>query len=295
MHNHHDEHINKTDYNMAFFIGISLNLLFVGIETIFGFIANSMSLLADAGHNMSDVIGLLLAWSAFYLSRKKATAMRTYGLKKTTILAALFNAILLLIAAGGIAWESINRFFNPAEVSGNKVIMISAIGIVINTVTALLFLRGRKNDLNIQGAFLHMLADAAVSFGVLLSGIAIIFTNWLWIDPILSVIIAVIILLGTWNLLKDSLNLSLDAVPRGINLKQVALYLEGLPGIVSIHDLHIWAISTSETALTVHLVKPNTLDDDYFIKIAKHELHHRFSIEHVTLQLDRGSHICTDC
>jgi len=289
-HNHTHDHGHRhgpADYNRAFAIGVALNVVYIVVEATFGFLAGSLALLADAGHNLSDVLGLLLAWGANSLVQRKPTKRHTYGWRKSTILAALTNAIILLVAMGGIAWEAVRRFNDPSPVAGKTVIIVAAIGVVINTATAFLFLSGRKEDLNIRGAFLHMAADAGVSAGVVLAGVVILSTGWLWIDPVVSLVITAIILVGTWGLLRDSFNLALDAVPAGIDPEAVKSYLSDLPGVTGIHDLHIWAMSTSETALTVHLLKPDASDDDTLIEHASRELHERFGIEHITIQWER--------
>ena len=285
-HPHNHTH-SPSDYNRAFAIGVALNVIYIVVEATYGFLAGSLALLADAGHNLSDVLGLLLAWGANYLVQRKPTERHTYGWRKSTILAALTNAIILLVAMGAIAWEAVRRFSDPSPVAGKTVIIVAAIGVVINTATALLFLSGRKTDLNIRGAFLHMAADAGVSAGVVLAGVVILTTGWPWIDPVVSLTITAIILVGTWGLLRDSFNLALDAVPAGIDPEAVKTYLSDLPGVTGVHDLHIWAMSTSETALTVHLLKPDARDDDALIEQASRELHDRFGIEHITIQWER--------
>ena len=282
-HNH-----EPADYNRAFAIGVVLNFGFVIAEVIFGLTADSLALLADAGHNLSDVAGLLLAWGASVLSRLRPTARRTYGYRSTTIIAALVNAVILLVAVGGIALESVQRFKSPAPAAGETIIIVAAIGVVINTVTALLFFAGRKKDLNIRGAFLHMASDAGVSVGVVLAGIGIMTTGWLWIDPLVSLAIVAIILVSTWGLLKESMNLALQAVPAGIDTQMVSDYLARLPGVTAVHDLHIWAISTTETALTAHLVKPDPIDDDVLITQVRRDLFENFGIDHMTLQWERS-------
>jgi cobalt-zinc-cadmium efflux system protein len=287
MPHHHNHDHSPSDYNRAFAIGVALNVIYVVVEATYGFLAGSLALLADAGHNLSDVLGLLLAWGANYLVQRKPTERHTYGWRKSTILAALTNAIILLVAMGAIAWEAVRRFSDPSPAAGKTIIVVAAIGVVINTATALLFLSGRKTDLNIRGAFLHMAADAGVSAGVVLAGVVILATGWPWIDPVVSLIITAIILVGTWGLLRDSFNLALDAVPTGIDPEAVKTYLSDLPGVTGVHDLHIWAMSTSETALTVHLLKPDARDDDTLIKQASRELHDRFGIEHITIQWER--------
>ena len=283
-HNH--DH-GPTDYSRAFAFGVALNVGFVIVEAAYGIMAGSLALLADAGHNLSDVLGLLLAWGANYLVRREPTERRTYGWRKSSILAALINAVILLVALGGIAWEAIQRFSDPVPVAGKTIIFVALVGVVINTATALLFLSGRKSDLNIRGAFLHMVADAGVSAGVVIAGVAILFTGMLWIDPAISLVITVIILFGTWRLFRDAFNMAMDAVPRDIDPEAVKAYLSSLPGITGVHDMHIWAMSTAETALTAHLIKPDPKDDDALIEKASKELHGQFGIDHITLQWER--------
>jgi len=289
-HDHGHSH-GPADYNRAFAIGVTLNVIYILVEAGYGFVAGSLALLADAGHNLSDVLGLLLAWGANFLVQRKPTRRHTYGWRKSTVLAALTNAIILLVAMGGIAWEAVQRFRDPSPVAGMTIIIVAAIGVVINTATALLFLSGRNKDLNIRGAFLHMAADAGVSAGVVLAGVIILATGWLWIDPMVSLIITVIILVGTWGLLRDSFNLALDAVPAGIDPEAVKAYLSDLPGVSDVHDLHIWAMSTSQTALTVHMLKPDAGDDDILIEQASRELHEQFGIEHITIQWERRPYL----
>ena len=286
-HGHGHDH-GGSNYNRAFIISVALNTGFVIIEAVYGILANSLALLADAGHNLSDVLGLLLAWGASILARRRPTARRTYGLRRSSILAALLNAAFLLIVSGGIGWEAIQRFREPASVAGGTVITVAAVGIAINTVSALMFLSGRERDLNIRGAFLHLVADAAVSVGVVLAGIAIIATGWLWFDPAVSLIVTVVIVAGTWQLLQESLNLITDAVPAGIEPSLVRTYLAELPGVAGVHDLHIWAMSTTETALTAHLVMPTGFPGDAFLVRVARELHDQFGIEHATLQVETG-------
>ena len=263
------------------------NLLFVVAELIAGFFAGSLALLADAGHNASDVVGLLLAWGAAALGKTKPSPRWTYGLRRSSVLAALANAILLLIAVGAIGWEAIKRLLTPEQVGGGVVMIVAAIGIAVNTGTALLFLSGRKRDINIQGAFLHMAADAAVSLGVLIGGFLIRMTGWPWIDPAISLAIVVAITWSTWGLLRKSVALAMDAVPANIDPLAVRSFLAGLPGVAAVHDLHIWAMSTTETALTAHLVKPDLTDDDEFLNHISRQLHDRFGVEHVTIQIER--------
>lgn len=293
MHDHSHSHADHFDtHNRSFAIAVALNLGFVILEAVFGVLSGSLALLADAGHNLSDVLGLVMAWIASWLAGRKSTERNTYGLKKSTILAALFNALFLIAAVGGIAWEAIRRFNEPAEVAGMTVIIVASIGVLINGATMLLFLKGQKGDLNIRGAFLHMAADTVVSVGVVAAGLLIIATGASWIDPVVSLVIAVVIFLGTWQLLKDSLSLAIDAVPRNINPADVSAALAGLPGVESVHHQHIWALSTTENALTVHLVKPDSLDDDKIIQQASQMLAHDFNIKHVTIQWERNHNHC---
>lgn len=287
MHQHHDH--GPLQLNRAFAIGVALNLAFVLVEAGFGFWANSLALLADAGHNLSDVIGLLLAWGASYLASHQPSQRRTYGLKRSSILAALLNALLLLLAVGGIIWEAVHRFGTPQEVSAWTVVGVAAAGVIINTATALLFLAGRERDLNVRGAYLHMAADAAISAGVVVAGLLIRATGWTWIDPVSSILIAVVIAIGTWGLLRESLDLALDAVPAGIDPTEVEAYLAGISGIASVHHLHIWGVSTTEIALTVHLTKPDGQLDDALLERITADLHDRFHITHATIQLEQGS------
>ncbi len=285
---HHDHSHAPKNYNRAFIVGIILNGGFVAIEASYGIFANSLALLADAGHNLSDVLGLILAWGASILSRRLPTTSHTYGLRRSSILAALFNAIFLLLVTGGIGWEAVQRFLAPSTVEGSTIIGVAAVGIVINTATALLFVSGRKSDLNIRGAFLHMAADALVSVGVVLAGIAILTTGKLWFDPVVSLIIVAVIVFSTWQLLRESVNLALDGVPPGIELVAVRTYLEQREGVAEVHDLHIWAMSTTETALTVHLVMPRGCQHDYFLTQVRTELHNLFDIDHATIQVETG-------
>jgi cobalt-zinc-cadmium efflux system protein len=274
------------NFGMAFAIGIGLNTTFVVVEFVYGLIGNSMALIADAGHNLSDVLGLVIAWVATVLARQAPSKHYTYGLRGSSILAALFNAMFLLTTIGAIAWEAILRFGHPEPTAGRTVMIIAAVGIVINGVTALMFASGRKEDINIRGAFLHMAADAAVSVGVLLAGAIILLTGWHWIDPAASLAICAIIFWSTWGLLKDSVRMSLSAVPPGINPAKVRAYLQGLPGVAHLHDLHIWPMSTTETALTCHLVIPEGHPGDAFLMDIAHELQYRFGIGHATVQTE---------
>lgn len=295
-HSHHDHghsHAPK-DFGRAFAIGIALNLSYVFFQVIFGILAHSLALLADAGHNLGDVLGLLLAWGAMRLAKTRPTVRRTYGLRRSSILAALANAAFLLLAVGGITWEALRRLTNPGEVAGTTVIWVAAVGVILNTITALLFLSGRKGDLNIRGAFLHMAADAAVSGGVVIAGAVILFTGWVIVDPVVSLLINVVIVIGTWSLLRDSLKMVLDVVPEDVDPTAVREYLAQQPGVAAVHDLHIWSLSTTETALTAHLVKPDGIIDDSLLCRMKAELEERFRIQHITVQCECGdpAHPC---
>jgi len=289
-HDHsHSHSTSPRNFNTAFAVGIALNTAYVLFEVIFGFIGHSLALLADAGHNLSDVLGLLLAWAASAMSKSLPTKRRTYGLRGSSILAALFNAIFLLVSVGAIVWEALRRFKAPADVAATTIIWVSLLGIAINTGTALMFRSGRDRDLNIRGAFLHMAADAAISAGVVIAGFAILWTGWHWIDPVMSLLISAVIIWGTWDLLRESTNLALQAVPRNIETEKVERYLAQLPGVSKVHDLHIWAMSTTETALTVHLVKPDGNIDDELLARVCDDLQENFRIGHVTIQLECGS------
>jgi cobalt-zinc-cadmium efflux system protein len=285
-HNHNHSHENN--FGRAFAIGVTLNLAFVIIEFIYGKLSNSVALVADAGHNLSDVLGLTLAWGAAVLARKTPTPTRTYGLRRSSILAAVINAISLMIVVGAIAWEAIGRIKNPEPVASKTIIVVAAVGIFINTFSAFLFMSGRKSDMNIRGAFVHLMADAFVSLGVVITGVLILFTGWLLLDPIVSLIISIVIVIGTWSLLRDSVNLALDAVPEHIDTDEVKNYLLTLPHCTDVHDLHIWAMSTTETALTVHLVVEGKTYDDTMLSHITHELHDKFHIQHATLQIESG-------
>jgi cobalt-zinc-cadmium efflux system protein len=276
------------DYSRAFAIGVALNLGFVIAEAGYGVVAHSLALLADAGHNLSDVFGLLLAWGASVLVRRGPSRKYTYGLKGSSILASLASAVMLLVAIGAIAWEAAQRFFHSQPVAGGTVMLVAGIGILVNGATALLFASGRKGDINIRGAYLHMAADAAVSLGVVIAGLAITLTGWLWLDPLVSLAIVGIIVANTWGLLKESLDLALHAVPAGTDPAAVQAYLAGLPGIAAVHDLHIWGMSTTESALTVHLVTRSTELDNALLASIARDLHDKFGIEHPTIQLERA-------
>lgn len=289
-HSHpHGHHHAPKDFGRAFAIGIVLNTGFVIAEVVAGLWSGSLALLADAGHNLSDVLSLLLAWGATVLAKRAPTSRRTYGLRKGTILASLANAVLLLVAVGVIASEAVRRFMEPAEVATLPVMIVAAVGVAINTATALMFMRGHE-DLNVRGAFLHMAADAAVSLAVVIGGAIILVTGLRWIDPALSLIIAAVIVFGTWSLLRDSLDLALDAAPRGVDVEKVRSFLADLPGVTDVHDLHVWAMSTSETAMTAHLTRPENSDADAFLHQACEGLLDRFGIGHATLQVETGSY-----
>ncbi|WKA31462.1 cation diffusion facilitator family transporter [Bradyrhizobium roseum] len=292
-HSHgHAGHSHAPDsFGWAFAIGAALNTAFVVAELTFGYAANSLALISDAVHNLSDVFALLLAWGAAWLAQQKPTQQHTYGYRRASILAALFNAGLLLVAVGGIAVEAVNRFYSPAPVAGGTVVAVAALGVAINGGTALLFMRGRHGDLNIRGAYLHMAADAGVSLGVVMAALIIMATGWLWLDPAISLAIAAVVFWSGWGLARDSVNLALDGVPRGIELSKVKDYLGRLEGVTEVHDLHIWAMSTNETALTAHLVRPGGSDDAFLHGVCE-ELAHRFNIHHATLQIEAAAEVC---
>ncbi len=275
------------DFGRAFAIGVGLNFAFVLAETAVGLWSGSLALLADAGHNLSDVLALLLAWGATILAKSAPTSRRTYGLRKATILASLANAVLLLVAVGVIASEAIHRFTEPAPIATLPVMIVAAIGVVINTATALMFMKGHE-DLNIRGAFLHMAADAAVSLAVVIGAGVIALTSLYWIDPALSLLIAAVIVIGTWSLLRDSVDLALDAAPKGMDVEAVRAWLLARPGVTEVHDLHIWAMSTTETALTAHVTRPLNDDGDAFLHATSEGLAAKFSIGHATLQVEVG-------
>lgn len=280
---------NFQNYNRAFGLGIALNITYIIVEVIYGFLINSMALLADAGHNFSDVLGLILAWGGAYLAQTAVTKSRTYGLRKATVLAALFNAIILLIAVGAITIEAIRKISDPAPIGGTTMMIVAGVGVIINTLTALLFMKGREKDINIKGAFLHMAADAGVSLGVVAAGFLINISGFYLLDPIISLVIVVVITVGTWGLLRDSFHLSMDAVPKEIDFEKVQAYLNSLDGVKEVHDLHIWAMSTTETALTAHLVMPDGEQDDKFLGKICRTLDNQFGIEHSTIQVEKSA------
>ncbi|MBK7107000.1 MAG: cation transporter [Ignavibacteriae bacterium] len=283
MHNHHIDH---NEFNKKFKIGIILNSIFILIEIFFGLSYNSLALVADAGHNLSDVLGLIIAWTANYLVLKKPTKNFTYGFKRTTILAAMLNSLLLIFALGMILWEAIERLNSAKEVNGNIVMIVAGIGVIINGITARLFLHGKEKDLNIKGAYLHMLADAIISAGVVVSGFVIFLTKLYWLDSVISIIIVCVIFWGTWKLLRDSTILSLDGVPANINYEKVKNYFLEFSEIQSIHHLHIWALSTSETALTVHVVPKSKFNSAELFKKINEGLLNKFQINHTTIQIE---------
>jgi len=290
----HHHHGDPNNHGRAFIIAILLNSIFIAVEFGYGFIANSTALMADAGHNLSDVLGLVLAWGAAILARKAPNQRYTYGMRSSSILAALANAMFLLIACGAIAWEAIMRFTQPPAIAGLMVSLVAVVGIVINGISAWLFMSGSKHDLNIRGAYLHMAADAAISLGVAISGVIILFTQWYWLDPLASIIIVGIIVIGTWGLLRDSVQLALNAVPEHIDVTAVNNYLRQCEGVSDIHDLHIWGMSTTESALTVHLVMPAGYPGDAYMDDVMQTLRERFNIHHSTLQVEQGTtnHSC---
>jgi cobalt-zinc-cadmium efflux system protein len=293
-HSHNHVH-TAASHGRAFGIGIGLNTVFVVVEAVFGVLSGSMALVADAGHNLSDVLALVIAWGASVMAARPARARYTYGYKSSSILAALANAGLLLVAVGAILFETLHRIFDPAPVVGETMIWVAGVGIVVNTATALLFLRGRHADLNIRGAFLHMAADALVSVGVVVAGVLILLTGALWIDPATSLVIVAVIAWGTWGLLKDSVKMGLLAVPESIDERAVRAWLAGLPGVTAVHDLHIWPMSTTETAFTAHLVMPDGHPGDAALHDIAHELEHRFGIHHSTIQVELGGDGCERC
>ena len=290
----HDHSHAPASYNAAFGIGIALNIAFVAIEAFYGWKIDSLALLADAGHNLSDVIGLVLAWGGALAGKLRPDARHTYGWKRASILAAFINALLLLVAMGSLVWEALHRLQSPQAIEGVTIMVVAGIGIVVNTATALLFMRGSKGDLNIRGAFLHMAADALVSAGVVVAGGLALWIGWTWLDPVVSLLIAAVIVWGTWSLFRQSLHLLFDGVPEGVDLHAVHSLLQGLPGVAQVHDLHVWAMGTNETALTAHLVMPAGGGDDTFLQHATDELHAHFEIRHVTLQVVREA-FCEGC
>ena len=293
-HDHSPKHPQAPiNYRKAFAIGIALNVSYVAVEAVFGLFAHSLALVADAGHNLSDVLSLLLAWCASEFGQSKPSKHFTYGLRSSSILASLANAIILLIAIGAIAWEAFQRFSQPQEVPAVTVMVVAGFGVLINAATALLFMSGRHRDLNIKGAFLHMAADAGVSLGVVLAGLAIKLTGQYWIDPAMSLVIVAVIAIGTWGLLRESIRLALLAVPQGVELERVEHYLASLPDVTAVHDLHIWPMSTTQTALTAHLEMPSGSGGDEFLHCICQYLHDEFRIEHCTFQIEQNAKACS--
>ena len=285
-HHRHAHSHSSSGHSRAFLLGIGLNLAFVLLEVTYGLIAHSLALLADAGHNVGDVLGLALSWGAAALAKVKPSHRRTFGFRRTTIVASVANALILHFVTGGLTWESIGRLRSPVPTRGALILVVALVGAVVNTASALLFMKGRQKDLNLRSAFVHLASDAVLALGVALSGGIILATGWFWIDPAISIVLAVAILAGTWSLMKKSMNLILDAVPEGIDPIQVKAFLGTLTGVIEIHDLHIWAMSTTETALTAHLVMPGNSCRPTFLAEACKDLHDRFGIEHATLHID---------
>jgi cobalt-zinc-cadmium efflux system protein len=292
-HEHHD-HVDANRHDAAFAIGVGLNAALVAAQIVFGLLAGSLALIADAGHNLGDVLGLALAWWAATLSRRPPTARRTYGYGRSSILASLANAAILLVGVGAIALEAIRRLITPGPVAGLTVMWVALAAIAVNGITALLFMRGRERDLNIRGAFLHMAADAGVSFGVVIAAVLIHFTGWVRLDPLMGLVISAVIVASSWSLLRQSLHMAMDGVPEGLDRTAVEAWLRDLPWVADMHDLHIWSLSTTETALTVHLVCPAAVPDDRALFDASAGLAERFGIGHATFQVERGdpAHPC---
>ena len=285
-HAHHQHQAAPAGWNRAFALGIALNLGFVAVEGVYGWLSGSLALLADAGHNLSDVAGLVLAWGAALAGGLRPTHRRTYGWMRASILAALANALLLIFAMGALAFEAVQRLQAPEPVAGGTVIIVAAVGVLVNGLTAWLFMAGSQTDLNIRGAFLHMAGDALVSLGVVAAGLLYLQFGWGWLDPLVSLAIAVVIVLGTWSLFRQSLHLAFDGVPEGIDLVEVHAWLLAKPGVVDVHDLHVWALGTSDVALTAHLVMPAGHPGDAFVVALAEGLAHRFHINHPTIQIE---------
>ena len=300
-HNHDHEghshgalgHVHApANFGAAFAVGVALNATFVVIEVVYGLLGHSVALLADAGHNLSDALGLGVAWAAVILAKRRPTSRFTYGLGGSSILAALFNAVFLLMVTGGLTWEALQRFYDPQPVVGKTVMIVAACGIVLNGFCAWLFSKGGKGDLNVRGAFMHMAADALVSLGVVVGGFIILMTGWHWIDPAMSIVISLVIVGGTWSLLTGSLTMSLNAVPADIDMAKVRAFLMGLPSVTEVHDLHVWSLSTTEVAMTAHLVMPSGHPGDAFVVHACENLKEQFEIGHVTLQVESDATAC---
>jgi cobalt-zinc-cadmium efflux system protein len=286
-HAHDHEHAPR-DHGRAFALGVGINFAFVIVEVVFGVVAHSVALLADAAHNFGDVLGLALGWGAVVLARRKPSRRRTYGFRKSTILAAVANAVLLLAAVGGVAREALGRLREPPPVDGRLVVLAAAVGVVVNGASAMLFAKGRKKDVNVKGAFLHLATDAAVSLGVVVGGLVMLWTGWEIVDPLVTFVVSAAVLYATWSLLRRSLDLALDAVPEGIDAEAVHAYLAALPGVCDVHDLHIWAMSTTETALTAHLVLVDGNGGATFLADVSRTLHEKFQIEHATVQIEHA-------
>ncbi|WP_250435005.1 cation diffusion facilitator family transporter [Caballeronia sp. ATUFL_F2_KS9A] len=293
-HGHHHHHAPQEGQGRTFALAVGLNLLIVIVQAIYGFLAHSTALLADAGHNLSDVLGLLLAWGAVWLGKRRPNARYTFGLGSSSILASLANAALLLFACGAIVLEAIERLFNPAPVAGLDVFIVATLGMVVNGFSAWLFMHGSKEDLNVRGAFLHMAADAAISAAVAVSGLIILFTGASWLDPLMSLIVVSVIVYGTWGLGRDAMRLAMAAVPPSVDMSRIERYLTGLPGVRDVHDLHVWALSTTENALTVHLVMPQGHPGDAFVQDVVTTLRSEYSMHHATVQVEFGE-ACQAC
>jgi cobalt-zinc-cadmium efflux system protein len=293
-HHHHHHHAPQEGQGRTFALAVGLNVLIVVVQAVYGFLAHSTALLADAGHNLSDVLGLLLAWGAVWLGKRRPSARYTFGLGSSSILASLANAALLLFACGAIVLEAIQRLLNPAPVAGLDVFVVATLGMLVNGFSAWLFMRGSKDDLNVRGAFMHMAADAAISAAVAVSGLIILFSNWTWLDPLMSLIVVSVIVWGTWGLGRDAMRLAMSAVPPGIDTTKIRAYLSSLPGVADVHDLHVWALSTTENALTVHLVTPQGHPGDAFVQNVVATLRHDYAMHHATVQVEFGT-ACQDC
>jgi cobalt-zinc-cadmium efflux system protein len=291
---HHHHHAPQKGQGRTFALAVGLNVVIVVVQAVYGFIAHSTALLADAGHNLSDVLGLLLAWGAVWLGTRRPNARYTFGLGSSSILASLANAALLLFACGAIVLEAIQRLLNPAPVAGLDVFVVATLGLIVNGFSAWLFMRGSKEDLNVRGAFLHMAADAGISAAVAVSGLIILFTGWSWLDPLMSLIVVSVIVVGTWGLGRDAMRLAMGAVPPGVDTARIREYLLRLPGVNDVHDLHVWALSTTENALTVHLVMPQGHPGDAFVQRVVTTLRTQYSMHHATVQVEFGMacHAC---
>jgi len=292
-HNNANESSVPDTIGRAFAVGIALNVAFVVVEAAFGVRADSTALLADAAHNLTDVLGLLMAWGATTIARRVPSKRHTYGFRRATVMAALANAVLLLVTVGAVAWEAVGRLRTPSDAQSGTMMLVAAVGVVVNAASALLFMKGSRRDANVRGAFLHLAADAAVSAGVVVAGVVLWRTGWRWVDPVTSLLVSGVILLGTFRLLRDSVHLALDGVPREVEIEKVRAFLGALPGVDAVHDLHVWAMSTSEIALTAHLVMEWSACPPPFLAGLEHELADRFGIAHATVQIDpTGDAVC---